>query len=322
MGDLDLGRGRSDHADKLWLKKCVAAWKNPTTRAYWHLCGEMPKGCELSRLQLQGVFGEDALATTAVTEQTHSLAGFDVLSFMPRGADPEGAGSLDIHQQFGVLAKVILLVVGSGITSAAGIARVAELRTAFDRGVDLVAKHVEAQHEAIRMREHKERIARFINKDLEDWSNAVHNGAFSANSQWHEPPGIDDLSAVVVPTWAKIRAFINAGGLANVEVHRSPSPRGENEERGRKRAHSDMVASRSKCRAWAGKRGCRFEIKGLSCKYKHDPAFKYRGDNQSGNSGSSGLGGRKKRRTGTGGALAAAAPRDTGGGQTRGGSSR
>lgn len=67
-------------------------------------------------------------------------------------------------------------------------------------------------HEAIWIHDHKERINRFTNKSFEYWSNLVHDGALSVRSQWHEPPGIDDLSTVVLSAWATNRAYISAGG--------------------------------------------------------------------------------------------------------------
>ena len=60
---------RGGMSDKLWLKERMTAWKKPNLRALWILCGEKPKGCELSRLQLQGVFKNTALAYSAVVEQ-------------------------------------------------------------------------------------------------------------------------------------------------------------------------------------------------------------------------------------------------------------
>ena len=140
-------------SDKIWLKGKITAWKNPNLRAFWILCGEKPKGCDLSRVQLQGVFKNIALASSAVMEQINSLAGHDVTAFMPRGAEPGTAGTIAIEKQFAILAKVLLLVIGRDITSVGGKARV-ELRTAFLRaafqdGVDMVTSYGEANHQAI-----------------------------------------------------------------------------------------------------------------------------------------------------------------------------
>ena len=52
---------RGSMSDKLWLKERITAWKNSNLRAVWILCGEKPKGCELSWVQLQGVFKNTAL---------------------------------------------------------------------------------------------------------------------------------------------------------------------------------------------------------------------------------------------------------------------
>ena len=203
---------RGSVSDKLWLKERVTAWENPDLRAFWILCGEKPKGCELSRVQLQGVFKNTALASSAVVEQVNVSAGLDVTAFIPRGAEPGTAGTIDIEKQLAILAKVLLLVIGRDITSVGEEARVEKLRAAFQDGVDMVTSHGEANHQAIQMPVNKARIARFINKDLKDWSIAVHNAALSAKSNWHEPPGIDELPGAVVSHWAKIGAYIDAGG--------------------------------------------------------------------------------------------------------------
>ena len=170
---------RGSMSDKGWLKKMITAWKNPNLRAFCILCGEKPKVCDLSRAQLQGVFKNTALA--AVVERVDALAGLDVTTFIPRGAEPGTAGTIVIEKQVAVLAKVLPPVIGRDITSVGVKARVEKLRAAFQDGVDMVTSHGEANHQAIQMLVHKMRIARF-NKDLEDWSTAVHNAALSAKS--------------------------------------------------------------------------------------------------------------------------------------------
>ena len=73
--------------DKLWLKERITAWKSPNIRAIWILCGEKPKECGLSRVQLQGEFTNTALASSAVVEQINPFAGHNVTAFMPRGGN-------------------------------------------------------------------------------------------------------------------------------------------------------------------------------------------------------------------------------------------
>ena len=137
---------RGNMSDKLYLKERITAWNNPNLRAFWILCGEKPKGCELSRVQLQGAFKNTALASSAVVEQINALAGHDVTACMPGGAEPGTAGTIDIEKQFAILAKMLLLVIGRDITSVGGKARV-ELRAAFQDGVDMVTSHGEANHQ-------------------------------------------------------------------------------------------------------------------------------------------------------------------------------
>ena len=86
----------------------------------------------------------------------------------------------------------------------------------------MVISHGETNHQAIRIPVHKVRIARFINKDFEDWSTAVHDAAPSAKSNWHEPPRVNQLSGSVVPIWEKSGAYTDAGGLEHVDIHNEP----------------------------------------------------------------------------------------------------
>ena len=181
-------------------------------------CGEKPKGFELSRVQLQGIVKNTALASSAVVEQVNPLAGHDVTAFMPRGAEPGTAGTIDIEKQLAILAKVSLFVIGRDITSVGGKVRVEKLRAAFPDGVDMVTLLGEANHQAIQMPFHKVRISRFINRDPEDSSTAVHDAALSATSNWHEPncqerwfpPG--QRLAPVLSWWAEARRHSQGTG--------------------------------------------------------------------------------------------------------------
>ena len=164
----DAALARGSMSDKLWLKERVTAWKNVNTRAFWILYGEKPKGCDLTRIQLQRVFKHSALASAAVVKQLNSLAGLDVTDFIPREAEPGTTGTIDIEKQLAILAKALLLIMGRDITSVGGKARVEKIRAAFAEEVEMVASHAEANHQAIKVPVHKARIARFINKDLEE----------------------------------------------------------------------------------------------------------------------------------------------------------
>lgn len=104
---------------------------------------------------------------------------------------------------------------------------------------------------------HKARITQFINRDVEDWPTAVHDAALSADSNWHEPPGLDELSSAVVPNWAKVGAYIDGG-----DIHKNPVAPHEKGRRAVERAHRDADYAQLPCFAWATQRGCRFERKG------------------------------------------------------------
>ena len=86
-------------------------------------------------------------------------------------------------------------------------------------GVDMVTSHGEANHLAIQIPVHKAGVACFINNDIEEWSTAVQEAALSAKSNWHEPPGIDELPGSVLLTWAKVDTYADVDELARVDFH-------------------------------------------------------------------------------------------------------
>ena len=93
------------------------------------------------------------------------------------------------------------------------------------------------------------------------------------------------MPAVVPPTWSKIAAYIDAGGLEHVDIHKDPVATREKGGCAVKRARRDTDSAQLPCFGWASQRGCRFEWKGDPCNYRHDPADKFRGEKQSGGSG-------------------------------------
>ena len=165
--------------------------------------------CDLSRVQLQRVFKNTALALSAVVEQLNLLAGLDATPFIPRGAEAGTAGTIDIAKLVAILAKVLVLVIGRDTTSLGRKARVENLRAEFQDGVYMVTSHGETNLQVIQLPVYKARKAPFISNDIKDCSTAVRDAALSAKSNnWHEPPGIDEMPGVVIPTWAKIGAYM------------------------------------------------------------------------------------------------------------------
>ena len=165
---------------------------------------------------------------------------------------------------------------------------------------------------------HKVRIARFINKDPEDWSTVVHDAALSTKSNWHEPPGIYELPGAVVPTWAKIGVYSDAGGLEHVDIHKEPvAPRAKGGRASNVRARMKTPLS---FRASVGPpgEGCWFERKGDPCKYHHDPTDKSQEQKEGGGSASGAA--HKKPKAGVRTVPSAAASGD-GDGSGKGGSS-
>ena len=186
------------------------------------------------------------------------------------GAEPSTAGTITIEKQFAILGKVLIFVIGRDVTSVGGEARVEKLHAEFEDGVEMVTSHGEANYQAIQLSVHKKRTERFINEVLEDWSTAVHDAGLFAKSTWHEPPGIDDLPTVVLPTWTKVGAYLDAGGLEHVDIHKDPVATREKEGvRLNARAGTQTPLS------------CRVLVEpssvGDPCKYRHHPSVKFKG---------------------------------------------
>lgn len=114
-----------------------------------------------------------------------------------------------------------------------------KLRAAFQDSADKGTSHGEVNHQATQTPVHKSRIARFINKDVEDWSTTVNGAKLSAKSNWHETPEIDELPGAVVPRWVNINAYIDAGGLDHVDIHKDTVAHQQQGVRAVKRARRD-----------------------------------------------------------------------------------
>ena len=239
--------------------------------------------CNFSRVQLRRVFRNSALALSAVVEQLNPLGRLDVNAFIPRGAEAGTAGTIDIEEQVAILAKVSVIVIGRDTTSLGRISRVEKLRAEYQDIVYMVTSYGETNHQAIQLPVYKASKARFINNDLEDWSTTVYDAALSAKSNWHEPPGIDEMPGAMAPTWAKIGAYNDAGGgLENGEIHKEQVVPREKGGGAVKRARRDDDPSQLPCFGWASRWGCRFERNGGPYKNRHDPADKFREQNESG----------------------------------------
>ena len=146
----------------------------------------------------------------------------------------------------------------------------------------MVTSHDEVNHPAIQMPIQKARKALSIKKDIRNWSTPVHDAALSAKFNWHEPPGIDELPGAVLSTWANVGAYIDAGRLAHVGVHKdSVAPR-EKQSRKVERVSRDDDSVQLPCFGWASQRGCRFDNIGMPCKYRTDPDVKFRAEKQRG----------------------------------------
>ena len=121
---------------------------------------------------------------------------------------------------------------------------------------------------------------------------------------------------MVVPTLAKIRAYMDAGGLEHVDIHKGPVATRVKGGRAGKRARRDGDAVQQPCFGWSSHRDCLFLKKGEPCKFSHDPAYKFRGDKQAGGSAS---GAANKKAKAAGSAASAASTSGDGGGSSRGG---
>ena len=122
----------------------------------------------------------------------------------------------------------------------------------------------------------------------------------------------------MVPTWAKIGAYIDAGGLEHVDIHKEPVAPRDKEGRAVKRARKNEGSAQLPCFGWASRGGCRFERKGDPCKYRHDPTDKSR--EQKGSGGGASGASHKKPKAGVRTVPSASASGD-GDGSGKGGSS-
>lgn len=178
-------------------------------------------GCDVSRVQLQGVFNNTVLASSAVVEQLNSAVGLNATAFMPRGAESTTTSTMDTGKQFAFLAKVSLLVIGGDIPRWGDKALVEKLRAAFQHGVNMGTSHGQIKHQAIRMSVHKMRIDCFISVVIEDLSTVVTT-TLSATSYWHEPLGTNFQEGCSLP-WRRLAPVLTLVGLRTSISTRSRS---------------------------------------------------------------------------------------------------
>ena len=170
----------------------------------------------MSRVQLQGLFKNTALASSAIVEQVKTLAGLDVTALIRRGT-----GHCWHHRH-----RKAVHHSGEGVASRHRAGHYfGGGKAAFQDGIDMVTSHGEANHQAIQIPVHKVKIARFINKDLKDWSTAfttqvspfILTGTSRRGStnchEWWFPPGqglapILTLVGWSTPTFTKNRSHL------------------------------------------------------------------------------------------------------------------
>ena len=80
----------------------------------------------------------------------------------------------------------------------------------------------------------------------------------------------------MVFSWSKIGFLIDAGGLEHVDIHKEPVEPREKRGRAVERARKDEDCAQLSCFGWASRRVCRFERKGIPCKYRHNLADQFR----------------------------------------------
>ena len=69
-------------------------------------------------------------------------------------------------------------------------------------------------------------------------------------------------------------------------MYKKPVAPREKGMRAVKNAHKGEDSAQFPCLGWASRRGCRLERQGGPCKYRHDPADKFRAQKESGEGGS------------------------------------
>lgn len=259
--------GPEAHASKLAAKTRLNMWLNTTTRKYWILVDARPALTSIRRTELQDLLQKRVMVTGEIATQLETLSGFDVTGYMPRTATAKSVAEsrFPLADQLAILAHAVSTVVGYGEHTENTTARLRTLDAAFARGIEVVREHALDFFEAMNVPANRSRLAKLINADLAAWSSKLVRAGVSAGVTWHEPPPPGQLPAVVVPVWDKLDAFIDAGGLMNVEEAAAERP-------AKQRKVGDKVARVDKvCFGWRNNQTCRF---GDSCLFTHEGASK------------------------------------------------
>ena len=218
--------GPEAHASKLAAKTRLNMWLNTTTRKYWILVDARPALTSIRRTELQDLLQKRVMVTGEIATQLETLSGFDVTGYMPRTATAKSVAEsrFPLADQLAILAHAVSTVVGYGEHTENTTARLRTLDAAFARGIEVVREHALDFFEAMNVPANRSRLAKLINADLAAWSSKLVRAGVSAGVTWHEPPPPGQLPAVVVPVWDKLDAFIDAGGLMNVEEAAAERP--------------------------------------------------------------------------------------------------
>eukprot|EP00904_Undaria_pinnatifida_P007808 jgi/Undpi1/4157/HiC_scaffold_16.g07524.m1 len=237
--EFDSDRFKKEREIELAANENFLAWRNLAVRKYWVLSGVKPAVHGGKHYELKEALSYTANTTREVTAQMAQMSGFDVGDFMPDCPTLDPATDMSIVEQMEIFIDVVMIVV-RGAESNASLARCTRLREGLQRGVEIVRQHTRERPRLVKITGNRERMISLVNEDLKEWSCDVFHAATSAGAQWDSPPDIGSLPPVPVPAWKQINAFVQAGGLLNLQATAdfvSPGTTLPSKKRGRKNGH-------------------------------------------------------------------------------------
>ncbi|CAM9619414.1 unnamed protein product, partial [Ectocarpus fasciculatus] len=102
-----------------------------------------------------------------------------------------------------------------GVTSRGGKARITTLEQGLRVGLQELRAHSNEYRTLMRIDANYDRVACFIDKDLNEWAGQLFNEATDFVARHDFPPPFEDFPDVVTPSWTRLSTYIGAGGVSN-----------------------------------------------------------------------------------------------------------
>ena len=109
-------------------------------------------------------------------------------------------------------------VVGKGADGEVGRARLDSHGGGFNEGEQILRNHGKEYARAFRTPANILRMAKLINDDMREWPWMLVDASMTAGAKWMVPSAVDSLQDVPVPSWDRMRSYVNLGWLLNAET--------------------------------------------------------------------------------------------------------